>query len=78
MLSSSFLIMVLQILQETFLESSSSLSNKLKIAFDGLELELISDLLKVELELRSDLLKVEDLELFKLELFWNWLEVEFR
>jgi hypothetical protein len=62
----------------TFLESSASLSNKLKIAFDGLELELISDLLKVKPELRSDLLKVEDLELFKLELFWNWLEVEFR
>ena len=78
MLSSSFLIMVLQILQVTFLESSASLSNKLKIAFDGLELELISDLLKVKPELRSDLLKVEDLELFKLELFWNWLEVEFR
>ena len=54
------------------------MSNKLKIAFDGLELELISDLLKVEPELRSDLLKVEDLELFKLELCWNWLEVEFR
>ena len=69
MLSSSFLIMVLQILQVTFLESSASLSNELKIAFDGLELELISDLLKVEPELRSDLLKVEDLELFKLELF---------